>query len=108
VGAVLTLGTARAWAEDKLFMWKVTSGTGEVYLLGSMHMAPDDLYPLPKEIELAFKNSHSLVVEADVTNPEQAAAIQGFIIEKGMYSEGDSLSKNVSQETQDALKSTCE
>src|SRR6478672_7160250 len=45
-------------------MWKATSATNTVYLLGSIHLASPDMYPLPAQIEAAFRNSAVLIVEA--------------------------------------------
>jgi len=43
-------------------------GEGDLYLLGSIHMVPQDLYPLDSKIEKAFELSDVLVVEADVAD----------------------------------------
>jgi len=51
--------------EPRCFMWKISSPTTTVYLLGSVHMARQKLYPLDRAIEDAFAQSEHLVVELD-------------------------------------------
>jgi uncharacterized protein YbaP (TraB family) len=82
----------------KLFFWKATSSTTEVYLLGSIHLGKKEMYPLAKEIEGAFDKSKFLVLEADLSKADNAR-IQQMVFEKGMYGGEDSLSKHVPAET---------
>jgi len=92
-------------AEKRLF-WHVASETGSVYLLGSVHVGTDDMYPLPKEIEDAYKKSDAVAVEADITASDKAK-VQGIIMSKGVYGEGDSLSKHLSKDNVKKLKEFC-
>src|SRR5687768_9330145 len=50
---LLPSASAPASAErgSKLFLWKATSPTTEVYLFGSIHLGKQEFYPLAKEIE---------------------------------------------------------
>lgn len=83
---------------DRLFLWKATSPTNTVYLLGSIHVANESMYPLPDEIEKAFAQSKTLAVEVDLTKVD-ATAMQGALMEKGMYEPGDSIEKHVPKQT---------
>lgn len=104
--AVLAPALADDAAPKRLF-WRVTSDKGgEVFLLGSVHAGNDDMYPLPKEIEDAYKKADALVVEADVENVD-AAKVQALVMEKGMYGEDDSLKKHLSKEGWKKLKEFC-
>lgn len=47
------------------FLWKVSSDVNTVYILGSVHIARADLYPLDEVIEDAYDRSKNLVVEID-------------------------------------------
>jgi uncharacterized protein YbaP (TraB family) len=87
---------------SKLFFWKATSPTTEVYLFGSIHLGKKDFYPLAKEIEGAFDRSKFLVLEADETKytPEE---LQTLIMENALYPPTDSLSKHATPETIKAL-----
>jgi uncharacterized protein YbaP (TraB family) len=83
----LRLGADPA-AGEKRFLWKVSSDKGHAWLLGSIHVAKPDLYPLPKEITAAFEASKALVVEADQSKMDPAA-VQKMVIERGFYKPGD-------------------
>jgi uncharacterized protein YbaP (TraB family) len=90
-------------AKPQRFFWKVTSPTTEVYLLGSIHVANTDMYPLPPEIEAAFQASKNLVVETDITKVnDMALALQ--VMQLGMYPSGDSLDQHISPESMQALR----
>ncbi len=95
----LAAGTERAVPVrgEKLFLWKATSETTQVYLLGSIHMAKKEIYPLAKEIEQAFERSKYLVVEVDQGKVDPGK-IQQMVLERGMYKEGESLSTKLPKE----------
>lgn len=99
VGMVALSGQTPAPAKTERLFWKVTSPTTEVYFLGSIHVATKDMYPLPPEIEAAFKQSANLVVEADVTAAADQTAMAMKVLQQGTYPEGDSLAKHISPET---------
>ena len=86
--------------EKKLFIWKISSDNSTVYLLGSVHLAKESLYPLDNKIESAFAESDNLVVELDVNkvNPLE-------LMKKVMYQDGNTLENNVSKEIYSQLKS---
>jgi uncharacterized protein len=86
----------------KLFLWKATSSTTEVYLFGSIHLGKKEFYPLAKEVDAAFEKSKLLVLEADESK-YQPQDLQGLILESAMYPLGDSLSKHATPETIKAL-----
>lgn len=87
-------------------VWKITSPTTTVYLVGSVHVATPELYPLPDAMESAFASSKVLVVEVNVKNIDQAKGNQ-LAQEQGTYGEGDSLSKHISKQTSDAVDGFC-
>lgn len=93
-----------AWAEEKpqkpklCFLWQGQSKEGKVYLLGSVHLAKKELYPLNAAIEEAFAESEVLAVEADITKANQAA-LQAKILQKAMYPAGESLKGKVPEKT---------
>lgn len=86
--------------EKKLFLWKITSENSTVYLLGSIHLAKESLYPLDNKIESAFAESNNLVVELDVNKVDPAE-----LMKKVMYHDGNTLENNVSKEVYTQLKS---
>lgn len=86
----------------KLFLWKVTSQENTVYLLGSIHLAPPDIYPLDGRIEKAFHACPTVAVEADILKNQ--AALQAQAMQKGMYGGDDTIENHISQETVGMLK----
>lgn len=79
----------------KTFMWKHSNATGNVYILGSIHVATEDLYPLDYRIDEAFNNSDHLVVEYDIRNIDNIE-LQKIVIEKGIYTDkGKSLKTEI-------------
>ena len=91
---------------EQCFLWKVSSKTTTVYLLGSMHVAKADFFPLPKEVEDAFAKSKILVVELNTEELDQAK-LQGLLLKKGIYPPGETLSKKLSKKTMDLLRQYC-
>ena len=76
-------------------LWEIKGKTNTVFLLGSMHMMKENMYPLAPEIDTAYKRSDVLVFETDIKvleSPEFAMKLMG----KATYPEGQSLKKNLS------------
>jgi uncharacterized protein YbaP (TraB family) len=90
----------------RFLMWKATSPTTIVYLVGSIHLGDSSMYPLPKEIESAFAAAKVLAVEINIKNADQAKTM-GLVQKYGMYSGDDSLTKHLSKETLAALDDYC-
>lgn len=100
-------GAPAARPQRQFLLWKVTSPTATVYLVGSMHiLTANDVYPLPQAVEKAFAESSVLAVEADVRNIDQEHMME-MVQKYGMYAAGDSLSHHLSKPTADALASFC-
>ncbi len=100
--AAVASETLRGSEKDALF-WRIESETATVYLLGSIHLASDDLYPLPFHIENAFNKSDYLVVEVDITNIDQNEILQ-LIAKHGQLDNGRILSTVIPQSTYEAVK----
>ncbi|PIB52543.1 TraB/GumN family protein, partial [Pseudomonas sp. 2995-1] len=56
--------------------YKVEEGSTTVYLLGSIHVGMEELYPLHESIETAFLESDHLAVEIDITDIDEMAMTQ--------------------------------
>ncbi len=94
-------------ASPRIFMWKATNKAGAVvYLVGSMHLAMPNLYPLPPAMEEAFDKSDTLVVEADITKIDREA-MRKKMDEMGTYPKGDLLSKHLTSDGSALLKTFC-
>ena len=87
-------------------MWKASSATNTVYLLGSIHLASRDIYPLPRQIEEAFRNSAVLLVEVDLNKVDQRK-LQALLISNGLYPPGDSLWNHIGQDTKELVMRFC-
>ena len=86
----------------KSFIWKISSDTTHVYLLGSVHVATQDLYPLDKTIEDAYASADYLVVEVNTNNLSQIHAGE-LLVQYGTYPQGDGFKDNVSEELYNTL-----
>jgi len=87
---------------QKSFIWKIQSKTSTVYVLGSLHFAKKEMYPLSQKIEKAFAQSDDLVVEANV-NDIKKIDIQKMT-ESAFYPADDALEKHISPETFEWVK----
>lgn len=72
-------------------LWQVTSTEGHhAWLVGTVHAARPDFYPLPEAVEAAFAASGVLVIESD-TSTLSTREIQQVTRELGMYRQDGSL-----------------
>jgi len=96
---VLLLGLTSAYAgNDKAFFWQVKSKQAAVYLMGSIHFADSSFYPLRADIENAFEQSDTLVVELDI-NKTDTNAYSELIAKKGVYKTGRTIKDDLTEET---------
>ncbi len=96
--AFCALNSNWAFAQNAFF-WKVESPAGAVYLLGSIHAATKDFYPLPTVIEDAFKSSSNLIVEVDITRQGTAEEAMNMFADSALYHDGDLLQRHISKES---------
>lgn len=84
VALLLCPGLASAENDRGLF-WLAQKDGHSVYLLGSVHLATADFYPLRKQIQQAYADSDALVVEADILAAESDLALQQQIMRESLY-----------------------
>ncbi len=115
---VITLLTFHSFtlAKDKLFFWEIKGISNKVYLLGSIHVGKESLFPLDKKIETAFDNAEYLCPELDptATNPmdlmkyltySDTTTIKSKISNKNYQRIAEELAKhNIPQMLTDKLK----
>ena len=103
--AIILVAALAAPAADgnKLFLWEVSGDKGKAYLLGSIHLARPELYPLDETIENAFAQSGTLVVEVNLNDIDEGALQQKALF-AGVYGDGRKLEHQLSPETLDELK----
>ena len=94
---------AEAGAEDRGLVWKLQSDTATVVLLGSIHYADASFYPLRKEIEQAFEQADTLVVEV---NMDEAAGheLRSLTHREGMYRGRETIRDHISEDTYTRLR----
>ncbi|WP_168119629.1 TraB/GumN family protein [Paenibacillus sp. HB172176] len=94
-------------AESKGFFWKVEKDGKEVYLLGSIHVADETMYPLRSEIEQAYEDADHLVFEIDLTKQpaeDELAQIKSIM----KYSDGTKLQDHISPELYEKVQAVLE
>lgn len=79
-------------------LWEVRKGDQISYLLGSVHFADADLYPLSPKILQAYEQSQTLLVEVDDSTLSMEAQ-QALLMQYGLYPAGKSLRTELSGET---------
>lgn len=83
-------------------VWKVSKGDDYIYLGGTVHILPPSEFPLPKAYEQAYKDSQSIVLEADVpSDDDQQAQIQ--MIQRMVFTNGKTLKDVLAPKTYQAL-----
>ena len=85
-------------AGQKSFLWKIQSKTATVFILGSVHLAKPDIYPLQQKIEESFNKSGVLVLEADPAKAKDASLLEQMLA-AATYPEGSLLKEHLSKET---------
>lgn len=81
-----------------VLLWRAEVQGSVLHLLGSVHVARPDLYPLDARIERAFTSSDVLVLELDLDEQAQFAAAK-HMIEAARLPAGRRLADVVSPET---------
>ncbi len=81
----------------KTFLWQLSYEGKVNYLLGSVHIGTQELYPLPRVIEDAFEKSDILVLEADITKGSEKEVMD--LIQEIAYLKGEeTLESSISGE----------
>jgi uncharacterized protein YbaP (TraB family) len=89
---------------DEALLWSVKSPNGAVlYLLGSVHMAKESIFPLKPVIMNAFSQATRLYIEVDPDNAPKFE-ILGIIGSKGMYDDGRTLMEHLDPAMQALLE----
>ena len=92
--SLLPLSACGDSTPNKSFIWKISSEVNSIYILGSIHVANPEIYPLDSSIEDAFELAENLVVEVDITQVSGTQMLQLFI-DYGTYPPGESLRDNI-------------
>ncbi len=84
-------------------LWKVSSKTNTVYILGSVHLLKRDAYPLDTSIEKAYESSSRLFFEINLDMVDKQK-LQQLTIAKGVYRDGRTLKDDLSKQTYEYAK----
>lgn len=82
--------------------------TDKIYLLGSIHVADETVYPLPKTITNSYKESDYLAVEFDMIKYMDNIGSQMSLMQKFIYDDGTSIKDYVSEEKYNKMKQILE
>lgn len=76
-----------------MLFWEVSSpdGTETMYLLGSIHVADDSIYPMPEIVMDAYQSSDLLAVEADILAYEQDQEEISRLAMRFFYTDGTTV-----------------
>jgi uncharacterized protein YbaP (TraB family) len=101
-----TTAPATSTKPAKAMVWTFRSPTATIHVMGSLHLATKEIYPLAPEIEAAFKESKSLVVEA-LMDAEKTKEAQAIIQKGGLQPEGKYLTDSLDAKQIFALRKLC-
>lgn len=90
--------------DAKSLLYKLSSNGSTIYIMGSIHLAKPELYPLEEKITQAYNKSEFLVVEVDPSSQESIQAMQETMISSGIYTRNKSLETELSKKTYNVLK----
>lgn len=83
-------------------LWEIKTNSAHLFLLGSVHVARPDLYPLPQAMTRAFDEATTVVFEVDMTQ-ESPADVAKSMSARGRFPPGQTLAGVLQPETRKAL-----
>lgn len=89
-------------AADRVFLWKVEGDPGQAWLLGSIHVGADDMFPLDLRITEAFEHADELVLEIPM-DPEAAAEAAVAMAQAARLPAGSTLHERIGKDTRRRL-----
>jgi uncharacterized protein YbaP (TraB family) len=95
---LLIFGQAVFAANDRGLFYRAQRDGTQIYLLGSIHLGDDDMYPLRQEMEAAFTTADALAVELDV-NRIDTARVATWMQQHGNYPAGETLRDHIQPQT---------
>lgn len=85
--------------DGKAIIWEVKSDTSTVYLVGSIHVAKEDTYPLKSVLMNSFNKSDILAVEMDMVEYQKNLPLQFYILNYYTYDDGSTIKDHLTEET---------
>lgn len=93
-GLLWLTAAAQAAETDRGLIFRVDHDGRSSYLLGSIHLAPASLYPLPRRVMAAFAATDTLAVEADIGAVDNAE-LSRRVAAQGLYPPRESLRDHI-------------
>ncbi|MBM6926177.1 TraB/GumN family protein [Pseudoflavonifractor phocaeensis] len=91
-------------AGSRGLLWKATNGENTLYLLGTIHLDRDNVYPLHKSVREAITTSETVIFELDLNDQEGIALLQSL----QTYSDGTTLADHISPELYQRVQAASE
>jgi uncharacterized protein YbaP (TraB family) len=88
IATVAMVAPPASAGDGTTFLWKVSSPTANLYLLGSIHAMKEESYPLPPVMEAAYDAVDTLVFEVNLDEMNSAAV---KLLAAGSLAEGQTL-----------------
>ncbi|MFQ3323501.1 MAG: hypothetical protein ACI90U_001324 [Pseudomonadales bacterium] len=95
--------SGQAIAAKKAMLWELNKDDSTIYLLGSVHVWKENLYPLYDSINKAYERSNTLTVEVNL-NVLRQNEVEDLIRKEGFYPAGISILDYLSIEQARALE----
>ena len=94
---------------EPAIMWEVTSKNGgKLYLVGSIHVGKEDMYPLNPALTNAFNKSDALVVEVDIVEYENDYSMALESVKTMLYLDGTTIKDHISEDLYKKLEKRLE
>ena len=91
-------------AGAKGLLWKATNGENTLYLLGTIHLDRDNVYPLHKSLRDAIDASQTVSFELDLNDQEGLALLKSM----QTYADGTTLADHISPELYQRVQAQAE
>ncbi len=101
LSVILLLCSALAQADTAV--WRISKGSDQLLIGGTVHLLPPAQYPLPAEFDAAFQHSDVLVLETDLA-PMQDQARAASLQQQLLYPAGTTLSSKLAEKTRQQLQ----
>ncbi len=79
-------------------LYSMADDDTQIYLFGTVHLLPEGIDWQTDNFKTAFAEADTLILETDATGPEAALKIQELVAERGMFTDGTTLTSLLSEE----------
>lgn len=90
--------------ENNYILWKISKEQSTVYLAPTIHILPNDFYPMNPNVEKIFEESEHLVVEVDIRNPRVINTIKTEGLKFMLNKNGENLKRLIPLKEYDEIK----